>query len=286
MDSKDRQISLKDGRSLGYVESGDPTGKPVFCFHGSPGSRLDWNMFAGAASDNSVNARIIMPDRPGMGLSDFQKGRRLLDWPDDVSELADALQIERFAVLGISGGGPYALACAYKNSDRVSRTAILSGMGPSDAPGMKAGTSWTYPGKPAIFRKVLLRLTAMGLEKSPERIESQMVSTATGPDQLLFQNSPEIPKRTLESWREAFRSGVDGVQQDASIYTRPWGFRLQDVTAAIHLWHGEEDDNVPVSAGHYVADALPNCQSKFIREEGHFSLAYRSLDECLGILVA
>ena len=103
-DKTNQQIKLKDGRMLGYAEYGAPEGKPVFYFHGFPSSRLDWPLFDTDAIAARLNARIIAVDRPGMGLSDFKRARKLLDWPDDVIELADALQVDRFAVLGISGG--------------------------------------------------------------------------------------------------------------------------------------------------------------------------------------
>ena len=103
-DNTSKTTRLKDGRLLGYAEYGTPEGKPVFYFHGFPGSRLDWMLFDPDDTATKLNARIISIDRPGMGLSDFKRGREILDWPDDVIEMADTLQVDRFAVLGISGG--------------------------------------------------------------------------------------------------------------------------------------------------------------------------------------
>ncbi len=111
----DNVLQLRDGRVLGYAEYGNPNGKPVFFFHGLPGSRRQRH------PDNSIarelDARIVTIDRPGYGLSDFQPDRRLLDWPDDVAQLADALNIDQFAAIGLSGGGPYLLSCAYMMPD-------------------------------------------------------------------------------------------------------------------------------------------------------------------------
>ena len=106
-----KQFTLPDGRSLGYAAYGDPQGKPLFFFHGFPSSRLEAQFTEGVAG--RLGARIIAIDRPGFGRSDFKKERRIRDWPDDVLALADALGIDRFAVLGVSGGGPYAAACAH-----------------------------------------------------------------------------------------------------------------------------------------------------------------------------
>ena len=111
-DKSSETIVLKDGRKLAYAEWGDPAGKPVFHFHGSSGSRLE------RPPDEKVltGIRLITIDRPGHGLSDFKPGYRLLDWPDDVTALADHLGINKFAVEGWSFGGPYAIACALVSS--------------------------------------------------------------------------------------------------------------------------------------------------------------------------
>src|SRR5947209_6959948 len=122
-----KTFQLHDGRALGYVEYGNQKGKTLFYFHGHPGSRLEARFLAKQAMQTGV--RLIGVDRPGMGLSSYKTGRRFLDWPDDVIELADGLQIERFAVAGFSGGGPYALACAFKISHRLSACGIISGAG-------------------------------------------------------------------------------------------------------------------------------------------------------------
>src|SRR5207247_8492666 len=128
----DKVLSLRDGRVLGYAEYGDPNGKPVFFFHGLPGSRRQRHPDDSIAIE--LGARIIAIDRPGYGLSDFQQGRKLLDWPGDVAQLADSLKIDQFAAIGVSGGGPYLLACAYKLPERITSATVISGMGPVDDP--------------------------------------------------------------------------------------------------------------------------------------------------------
>jgi len=282
-DNTSKTIKLKDGRTLGYAEYGAPEGKPVFYFHGFPSSRVDWPMFDHGATAVELNARIIAVDRPGTGLSDFKRGREILDWPDDVIELADALHLDRFAVLGISGGGPFAAACAFKIPERLTSTAIVCGMGPPEAPGVKDGISWFLLGQPTEERRQMLIGMAQGLDQ----FESQMkLAYPEGhPDRILL-DQPELVPVLIDAVREAFRSGIDGVDQDAAIYARPWRFRLQDISAEVHLWHGELDLNVPVSVGCYVADAIPKCHATFVENEGHFSLPYKYLRECLSVLVA
>jgi len=126
------QICLPDGRLLAYAQHGDLNGKPVFFFHGTPSSR-----FLRHPDDvltSSLGIRLITIDRPGFGLSDSYPNRKLLDWPDDVAAVADVLGIERFAISGLSGGGPYAAACAYKIPHRVTMAGIICGVGPTDLP--------------------------------------------------------------------------------------------------------------------------------------------------------
>ena len=286
IDKTNQTIKLKDGRTLGYAEYGAPEGKPVFYFHGFPSSRLDWHLFDTANTTAArLGAHIIEIERPGMGLSDFKRGRKILDWPDDVTELADALAIDRFAVLGISGGGPYAIVCAFKIPERLTATAIVCGMGPSEAPRAKDGTAMLLPGKSPLLRKLLLVLMARGMRSNPDRFLSKMIDAVSEPDKLLLAK-PEVKQMFIDSLREAFRSGTRGASWDATIYARPWGFQLQDISMEVHLWHGELDTQVPVSVGRYVANAIPNCRARFLPDEGHHSLAYNHIEDILSVLVA
>ena len=285
-DRTNQMITLKDGRTLGYAEYGAPEGKPVFYFHGFPSSRLDWRLFDTTDTIAArLGAHIIEVDRPGMGLSDFKRGRKLLDWPDDVTELANALEIDCFAVLGISGGGPYALVCAFKIPQHLTATAIVCGMGPSEAPGAKDGTAMLLPGKSPWMRRLLLMLMARGMRSDPDRFLSRMIDAVSAPDKLLLAQ-PEVRQIFIDSFREAFHSGTRGASWDAVLYKHPLGFQLEDISMEVHLWHGELDTQVPVSVGRYVANAIPNCRARFLPDEGHHSLAYNHIQEILSVLVS
>src|SRR5210317_201332 len=138
----DETIILKDGRTLGFAEYGDLSGRVVFHFNGSGGSRLEHP--ADLSILTELGVRLITTDRPGHGLSDPQPKRNLLNWPDDISELADQLGLEKFYIIGHSAGGPYALACAYKLPDRIVACGIVSGLAPYDRPNPYRGFSFSY----------------------------------------------------------------------------------------------------------------------------------------------
>ena len=282
---KNQQILLSDGRMLGYAEYGTTEGTPLFYFHGFPSSRLDWQLFNDDIALAELNVRIIASDRPGYGLSDFKRGRKLLDWPEDVIELADKLHISRFAVLGISGGGPYAASCAYGISDRLTKAGIVCGMGPSDSPGMKDGVSWTIPGTPSIMRRLILIMTSMGLRRDPEQFMSRSKESFSELDRKLL-NQPELANYFIIGMQEAFRNGIGAANQEAGIFKGPWGFRFQDIAAEVHLWHGEQDHNVPISVGRYVAGAIPGCNASFSKDDGHLTLPRKHIGEILSTLVA
>src|SRR5580704_2836233 len=137
MTDRDYQsIKLRDGRTLAYAQFGDPEGDPIIYCHGTPSSRAEGELTLRGSCAAQLGLRVIIPDRPGMGGSDFLPNRRVVDWPNDVLELADALQIERFAMLGSSGGAPYALVCGAMIPERVSVVGVIGAVAPIDAPGL------------------------------------------------------------------------------------------------------------------------------------------------------
>jgi pimeloyl-ACP methyl ester carboxylesterase len=141
------------------------------------------------------------------------------------------------------------------------------------------------PGKSPWMRRLLLMLMASGLRRDPGRFLVKMIDAVSEPDKLLLAQ-PEVRQTFIDSLGEAFRSGTRGASWDAALYKRPWGFRLEDISAEVHLWHGELDIQVPVSVGRYVADAMPNCRARFFPDEGHLSLARSQLQDILEVLVS
>lgn len=282
----DNVLRLADGRLLGYGDFGDPAGTPVMLFHGFPGSRITAAIGHEAAARAAV--RLIAPDRPGMGLSTFQPRRRIIDWPSDVVELADALALGRFAVGGVSGGGPYAAACALSLADRLSGAAIISGVGPFDGPDAASGmnrlnrTLFTLARRAPWLARVPMLLAQLALRR-PERAVDRSIAAMPEADRVIIRR-PEVRATFVSDFVEAFRGGVRGPAWELVLYARPWGFRLQDIAMQVDLWQGEADNNVPVTMGRYQAAAIPNCRARFFPGEGHL-LIIDHMEEIFGALV-
>ena len=266
----DRAVRLRGGRRLGYAEWGDAEGRPIVYFHGWPGSRIEGRLADGTARSKGI--RLIAIDRPGMGLSDFQRGRMLVDWADDVLELAAALGLDRFSVLGISGGGPYAAACAWKLSDRLTRAGIVSCLAPLDVPGATAGMSlqnrlaFQVVGRVSVLRRLLMARAGAAVRRHPGRVLKSGVAAAVDKKYL---DRPDVRKVLVESLAEAYRSGSRGPAWEMRLYARPWGFRLEEIRTPVYLSHGEQDANAPVTMGRHLASVIPECHATFHPGDGH-----------------
>jgi pimeloyl-ACP methyl ester carboxylesterase len=284
----DTLFHLRDGRALGYAEYGNPGGRPVFFFHGSPGSRLQRHPDAAIATE--LGARIITIDRPGYGLSDFQLGRTLLDWPIDVAQVADALHFDHFAAIGLSGGGPYLLACAYSMPERLTSAIAISGMGPLDQPGTLAGIMPSMRLGLGIVRRApwLARLAlepaARILRVKPVAAKKLLPVSMPTVDKEAFARS-DIQAIDQQDLAEAYRNGGQALSWELVLLTRPWDFRLADIHIKIHLWHGEQDTTVPITLARYVAHTLPNCEPHFYPDEGH-TLVYHYWREILAVALS
>ncbi|HEX6552921.1 MAG TPA: alpha/beta hydrolase [Ktedonobacteraceae bacterium] len=281
----DKTIRLPDGRQLGYAEYGDPEGLPLLYFHGTPGSRLQGEVFDAPA--RGVEVRMVAPGRPGQGLSDFQPERTMLDWAHEVEALADHLHLERFAVMGISGGGPYAAATAYQLPERVTKLALISTVCPLSFPGATTGM---LPAVRLAFRLArsapwAVNLLMRNMDRNgnqPERARKRALSNRrVPPADIAMLEDDEFWKTLLANRREATRNGTRGVARDVVLCARPWGFQLEDIQVPTLLWHGEADVNAPVSMGRAIARIIPNCQATFVPGEGHLSLARKHMDEIL-----
>ena len=281
-------LRLRDGRLIGYLQVGKVDGPAVFHFHGHGSSRLE--ALAVAEQAAALGVRLIALDRPGIGQSSADKGYRLLDWPDDVVEVADQLRIGRFAVEGISAGGAYALACTYKYPDRLTACGLISTL-PPGALIRKAGPLWMravwWIGEylPPLFRFYLALLPDRAAdERSVERQLLRFSSHVAEADQLLLR-TPELREQLVRAMVESRRQGSGGSRYEAMILAQPWGFKPGEITfEKIFLWHGERDRFIPAAPARLLARELPRCTAVFYPEEGHFSVLICRSQEILDAL--
>ena len=284
-------VTLSDGRKLGYNEYGPADGNPLFYFHGTPSSRIEWQMFGGEQLAMQLRLRIISIDRPGMGLSDFQGGRRLLDWPTDIVALADELGFDHFSVLAFSGGGPYAVACALAIPERLTSVGIVSGAGPFTETGIAEGIN---PASRQFFDlcrvkpvrgRIMLRMMGAMAHFAPNRLLAQTMAALPEPDQSALKQ-PEVQQWYLQTLREAQRHGPRGAQHDTALMVSPWEFRPQEITMAVHLWYGEADRDTPIAMGRSLAAAIPKSQAHFYPDEGHLSVFVNHITNIMEVFSA
>lgn len=292
MTKLNQNIVLADGRRLGYDEYGPANGRPLFYFHGTPSSRKDWSALGNEGLPEKLRVRVISADRPGMGLSDFQPGRRIGDWPADVAALADALGIERFAVLGYSGGGPYVAACAQKIPQRLTAAGIAAGEGPADQPGIYDDINPQAIQFMVLAREKPLQFRLMwGMVCTLARYAPRLVARRGGfftglpePDKAVTLAHQELGKSLYAAMIESVRGRTRGPQWDAALAVSPLDFPINRISVQVHLWQGECDRNVSPASGHYLARKIPDCQAVFLPGEGHISLVVNHLEQILRTL--
>jgi pimeloyl-ACP methyl ester carboxylesterase len=269
--AREGTVRLGDGRTLAYAEWGDPDGRPVLGCHGSPSSRLERHV-EDDASYRRWGVRLIVPDRPGFGRSDPHPGRRVMDWPADVGALLDHLGVDRFAVLSLSGGAAYALACAHVFGERVHAVGVLGGAPPPDVP-------WPWPRwVPERVRAAAHRPTRAAALLQPVYAPVAL-RPALIPRYLQLRLNPSDRRvigrsavRTVltQMFTEGLRHGSAALAEDRALLLRPWGFPLSSVRQRVHLWHGTQDWLVPVSLGQVLSAMLPDCSARWFPGEGHF----------------
>ncbi|HSV63342.1 MAG TPA: alpha/beta hydrolase [Chthoniobacterales bacterium] len=285
MSDQIQNLTLSNGATVALSEYGDPRGVPIFFCHGWPSSRTMAELADEAARD--LGARIISPDRPGIRDSQFQPNRRLIDWPPLLNEIADRLAIDRFRLLAISGGAPYAYVTGWMAPERVEKISVVSGAPPLDE-------LTEYGGLLPVHRRMLqLRARRPGLMKAlfhlarpfvamrmPIRLRPLLLKFLQPCDANVLRESRAF-EVCFESARQAWRSSARGVMADAEIYATPWGFPLEELRVPVALWHGTKDRTFAHRLAKDVACRLPNCEFHLIDGAGHYSLPIRYIREIL-----
>jgi pimeloyl-ACP methyl ester carboxylesterase len=272
MEWRDNRLRLPDGRWLGYGECGDPHGRPVVYCHGGLSSRLDI-AFAGRACER-LGVRLLAVDRPGVGLSDYRRVT-LLDWPADVSALADSLGLDRFEVLGWSLGGAHALACGLGLADRVTRVSTVGGVAPLEWPGAidclgalpdRILLRWG-PRIPGLAQAILW-LSSWVPPKLLKWLVLRELSSAADREVVTAMGVPEATDFVFE----ALRTGVRGTAADYQRVARSWGFTLEQLRVPVDIYWGDEDRLCPRAHADYLAEHLLGGRLHVLPGRGHFLL--------------
>ncbi|MFD9126449.1 alpha/beta fold hydrolase [Kitasatospora sp. NPDC059571] len=278
-------VEAAGGRRLAVETTGDPSGRPVFLLHGTPGSRV------GPMPRSSVLAllgvRLISFDRPGYGGSGRMPGRTVAAASGDVTAIADALGLGTFAVLGRSGGGPHALACAALLPDRVERVAALVSLAPRFAEGLDwygGMTRSNVQEYSEVERGVeyfgdLFRFRSKLIRDDPHALINDLVPELPPTDRALVSDAG-IRRMLLATYQEAFRHGADGWIDDVLAFTTPWGFDVASITVPTRLWHGAADQFSPVDHSRWLADHIPGADLYLEPGAAHFG-ALKVMTEAL-----
>lgn len=268
-------VRAGDGRRISTQVYGDPDGRPVFLLHGTPGSRL------GPHPRSSVlyrmGVQLIAFDRPGYGESDRMAGRQVAEAAGDVVAVADAYGVDRFAVVGRSGGGPHALACAALLPDRVTRAAVLVGLAPHGADGldwfdgMAESNVTEFTAAANGYEDIVAHTKAVAnaVRADPASLLASLQADLPDPDRRVVAD-PGIRSMLLETYAEALRRSAYGWVDDALAFCSPWGFDPATVTVPVLLWHGARDVFSPASHARWLADRIPSAAVVVQAGAAHF----------------
>ena len=267
-------IAVGEGRQLGFAEFGDPQGRAVFWLHGTPGARRQIPTEARTFAARK-NIRLIGIDRPGIGSSTPHQYENVLGFTDDLRTIADTLGINRFAVIGLSGGGPYTLATAAAMPDRVVMAAVLGGVAPLIG---EDGISSGLMELAKIVRPVI------EVADTPIRWVAGTVIKLIGPfgspaldlyarispdgDRNLLSR-PEFKAMFLDDLLNGSRKQISAPLADVLLFSRPWGFDLGDVEVPVHWWHGDADHIIPFEHGVHAVSRLPDAELHVLAGESH-----------------
>lgn len=286
-------FQLPDGRTLGYAEYGNPQGRPLLYFHGYPSSRIEAEPADALARRCGI--RLLALDRPGFGLSTPQAGRhrKLLDWPDDVRAFAAGLGLDRFAVMGLSGGGPFALACAYALPRGMVSAVGLFASGPAWEAGahrmsrsrrLVSFMAKYWPSGLGVVLGVCVRMLRAIATSSPvtKRVDAWLEAERRKKEEK-EGTSVDQPAKTTKERREyllrvlidePFRQGTDAAVLEADLLSsQDWGFKLEDVDFnPIRIWHGAKDGNSPIEMIRYMAEKLSHSVLREYENDTHYTM--------------
>jgi pimeloyl-ACP methyl ester carboxylesterase len=267
-------LRLRGGRRLGYAEFGPAGGRPLLWFHGTPGARRQIAPQARTLA-HERGVRIVSVERPGVGESTPHVYGKLVEFAADIEQLCDALGIERFGVASLSGGGPYALACAHEMPARVVAVAVLGGVAPAVGPDAARGGAsglirvfgpWMRRTRQPVggLLRGLVRVLEPFADPAVDLFARQMPSG----DQRVFEDAA-VRRMFVEDILLGSRRNMQAICLDVVLFGRHWGFELADIDVPVHLWYGDADIIVPLHHGEHLAERIPGAQLRVRPGEGH-----------------
>ena len=286
------RFHLPGGRRIGYAEYGDPNGPVVLWFHGTPGGRRQFPLVGRRAAEK-LGLRVVMVERPGSGLSDPHPYDNIAEFAADMACVGDALGAERLGVVGLSGGGPYALACAGTEplASRVAAVAVLGGVTPAVGP--EAGASGAislalrFDSVLSTMRKPFARITAgllMPIIPMAHLAYRGMTRVMPEGDRRVFDD-PEIEAMFIDDIVRVLAGNApcQALIDDARLFARDWGFRLADIKVPVRWWHGDADSIVSLGDAEKAAAHLADAELFVMPDESHLG-GFAKADDVLGFV--
>ena len=272
-DRTSQTLRLADGRQIGFAEYGDPQGLPVLAIHGTPGSRFMFALTDQAARQRRL--RIVAPERPGYGLSEFCLQASLAHEAADLNAFADALELGRFVLIGVSGGGPYAVAASAAMPGRVALLALINPVGPIADSHERIRMSKAHR---LIFTRLIRSRAACVaffwslrhlVQFAPGICHRALKQRVPNADRTVLGRE-EVRANLQAALKEGLRPGIEGALQDLRLFSAPWGLALHDIDVPAVLWQGSDDSIIPPGAAYHLAEALPNCRLDVVQGGGHY----------------
>ena len=275
-----RTIPVGDGRDLCVEMAGVPGGKPVLVHTGEPMSRLLYGGWIADAGKKGI--RLIGYDRPGYGGSTTHPGYTVASAAADVRAIAEALGHDRIGIWGISGGGPYALACAALLPDLAVAAATVASLAPCGIEGFdfyagmgesNAESFQLFFSDPQAARRDLREAREQILTATPEQLADQLSSLLSPADTGALTG--DLARWTIETNKVALSAGDQGWWDDEAAHLTNWGFEFCDIQVPVKIWHGRQDRMVPAQHGQWLAANIPGAEADISDRDGHFTMHAR-----------
>jgi pimeloyl-ACP methyl ester carboxylesterase len=275
--------TLADGRRVAYEVMGDPNGRGVLALHGTPGSSRQLASLDKPARDHNI--ALIVPDRAGYGGSTHDPSRTIASGASDLGQLIGHLSLDHPAVIGLSGGGPTALACGVVLPDRISSVTTVGSIGPlvprdPSLPPDRFITRTARRSEPAA--RALFAVMVFAGRRRPEQTVDRFCTLLAEPDAQLLRHDPMVRNAFRDDLQHPSPTTARAAAHDFWLFTRRWDIDLSAMTVPLHVWHGTEDRNVPVAHGRVIAAACPTARLHLIQGGGHLLLS--NLEEIIGAM--